>query len=275
MVAHRLRILGVKREKRFSAHRIEDDAAILAFTAEEIRRKGPLVELLDARQLTSKLPPAMTFGMCEGARSLELLERWEGLGYPVINSPQAVRNCHRRKMLSLLAETQTLVPTSLITGTSARDQEPLDLKKGIWVKRWDVQGTARSDVRLVFDKTSLRKALTEERMRGVKKVILQEHIRGDPIKFYGIRNSGWFRCFYNKSYRLVGQAAFVQEIQKTAEATAEKLGLLIYGGDAVVTEDKHYLIDFNSWPSFAACRKEAAERIASFLVERHRMWVNG
>ena len=260
---------------RFSAHRIEDDTTILALTSEEIRRKGILVHLLDARQLTSKLPPAMTFGMCEGARSLKLLEKWEGLGYPVINSPQAVRNCHRRKMLSLLAETQTLVPTSLITGTSARNQEPLDLKKGIWVKRWDVQGTARSDVRIVFDKTSLRKALTEHRKRGVKKVILQEHIRGDPIKFYGIRNSGWFRCFYGKSYTLVGRAAFVEEIRRTAEATAERLGLAIYGGDAVVTEDKHYLIDFNSWPSFAACRKEASEQIASYIVERYRRWVSG
>ena len=108
----------------------------------------------------------------------------------------------------------------------------------------------------------------------MKKVILQEHIRGDPIKFYGIRNSGWFRCFYGKSYKLVGQAAFVEAIRRTAEATARKLGLAVYGGDAVVTEDKHYLIDFNSWPSFAACKKEAADQIASFLFGLHRRWVS-
>jgi glutathione synthase/RimK-type ligase-like ATP-grasp enzyme len=268
MMAYRHRIVGIYREKRFSGSRVEDDAAILLVTAEEIRRHGVLVELLHARDLSAKLSPRMAFGMCESARPLNLLEKWERLGYPVFNRPSAVRNCHRWKMLSLLAQTQTPVPTSLITETWARNQQPLDLKKGIWVKRWDVQSTARSDVRLVFDKTSLRRTLREHRRRGVKKVILQEHIRGDPIKFYGIRDTGWFRCFYSKSYRLIGQTAFVEGIRKTAEANAAKLGVDIYGGDAVVTEDRHYLIDFNSWPSFAPCRQEAANQIACFLVGR-------
>lgn len=198
-MVHRPKTIGLYREKRFSGSRVEDDAAILFLTAEEIRRHGVLVELLEAGDLSAKLAPRMAFGMCESARPLNLLEKWERLGYPVFNRPSAVRNCHRWKMLSLLAQTQTPVPTSLVTETSARNQQPLDLKKGIWVKRWDVQSTARSDVRLVFDKDSLRRTLREHRRRGVRRVILQEHIRRDPIKFYGIRDTGWFRCFYSKS----------------------------------------------------------------------------
>jgi glutathione synthase/RimK-type ligase-like ATP-grasp enzyme len=59
---------------------------------------------------------------------------------------------------------------------------------------------------------------------------------------------------------------------KTGELTATKLGLDIYGGDIVVTDKGHYLIDINSWPSFAVCRQEAAEEIASFLIEQYGEW---
>jgi len=38
----------------------------------------------------------------------------------------------------------------------------------------------------------------------------------------------------------------------------------------VVTEKGHYLIDINSWPSFAPCREEAAEEIATFIIDRVR-----
>jgi glutathione synthase/RimK-type ligase-like ATP-grasp enzyme len=265
-------MLAVYREKRFSGHRVEDDTAILRLTAETIGKRGIPVELLRPRQLTRKLSPMMTFYMCESDRSLEVLENWQDMGYPVLNTPRSVRNCRRWKMLSLLAETETLVPQSIITETTDGYREPLDLEKGIWVKRWDVQVTARYDVRLVFDKASLRSAIAEHRARGVDKVILQKHIRGDPIKFYGILGSGWFRCFYGKSYRLVGRASFVEDIRKTAESTAHKLGLTVYGGDVVMTGDRHYLIDFNSWPSFAPCRQEAAEQIASCMIEKHQRW---
>ena len=40
-------------------------------------------------------------------------------------------------------------------------------------------------------------------------------------------------------------------------------------GDIVITEDGHYLLDINSWPSFAVCREEAAKQIASYLVRSY------
>ena len=49
-------------------------------------------------------------------------------------------------------------------------------------------------------------------------------------------------------------------------ALAAAVGLQIYGGDMIVTNDGSlYMIDFNDWPSFSRCREEAAEAIARLI----------
>ena len=97
-------------------------------------------------------------------------------------------------------------------------------------------------------------------------------ITQDLIKFYGVLPQQWFQFFYHKPEEAKGFPFTPEEIRETAEFAALKLGLRVYGGDIVVTEDAHYLIDINSWPSFAICREEAAERIADCLVHRYRKW---
>jgi glutathione synthase/RimK-type ligase-like ATP-grasp enzyme len=50
---------------------------------------------------------------------------------------------------------------------------------------------------------------------------------------------------------------------------AAALGLEVYGGDAIATQDgRAVLLDLNAWPSFALFREEAAERIAEHLARR-------
>ena len=39
----------------------------------------------------------------------------------------------------------------------------------------------------------------------------------------------------------------------------------IYGGDAIIADDTAYLIDLNDWPSFSACREDAAKAIAQLI----------
>ena len=60
-------------------------------------------------------------------------------------------------------------------------------------------------------------------------------------------------------------------VEAMAEHAAEALGLVIYGGDAIISpEGKITLIDLNDWPSFAPCRGAAASAIAKFLKDTHR-----
>ncbi|KAA6328492.1 hypothetical protein EZS27_022616 [termite gut metagenome] len=44
--------------------------------------------------------------------------------------------------------------------------------------------------------------------------------------------------------------------------------MVVYGGDCIVSSDgTARIIDFNDWPSFAPCRTEASQAIASAIIE--------
>jgi len=56
-------------------------------------------------------------------------------------------------------------------------------------------------------------------------------------------------------------------IAALAARAAQALGVEVYGGDCVVDVNKAlHLIDLNDWPSYAACRVEAAVHIAAYLL---------
>jgi hypothetical protein len=59
----------------------------------------------------------------------------------------------------------------------------------------------------------------------------------------------------------------LNELQRVSAAAADALGLMIYGGDAIVdSEGKFHLIDLNDWPSFRICREDAARAIAELAL---------
>jgi len=265
-------MIGIFREEIYSPNRIGDDAEILRLTAEEIRRKGFPVQLKKPEDLTPETPPDMTFAMCEGPISLRILEKWESKGYAIVNGPSAIRNTHRYRMLPLLDRTPVPFPKTMLIQTTESVNGHFDIPKGVWVKRGDVHSTQPNDVQLHFDRRSIDMTLRSLHSRWVKHAVLQEHVQGDLIKFYGVLGQNWFRHFYHKPEDNHGYPFSVEQIQKTAEMAAYKLGLQVFGGDFVVTEDSHYLIDINSWPSFAPCREEASKQIASHLIRRYQRW---
>ena len=55
----------------------------------------------------------------------------------------------------------------------------------------------------------------------------------------------------------------VESLKQAADKAARVTGMIVYGGDAVITaQGKFFIIDFNDWPSFSACRRDAAKAIA-------------
>jgi len=266
-------MLGIFREELYSPNRVSDDAQILRMTAEAVMRQGYPVQLLSPEELTPETQPDMAFGMCEGPSCLRTLEQWEWMGYAVVNSPRAVQNTHRHRMLSLLNRVPIPFPKTLLIQTTEDVNGHFDIAKGVWVKRGDVHSTHPEDVNLHFDRYSVEKALRGLHARWIKQAVLQEHMQGDLVKFYGVLPGRWFRFFYHKPEEAKGYPFSAEQMQRTAELAASRLGLDVFGGDFVVTEKGHYLIDVNSWPSFAICREEAAEQIASLLVQRYQKWV--
>ena len=113
--------------------------------------------------------------------------------------------------------------------------------------------------------------------RGIPFVVAQEHVPGDLVKFYGVRNgaratgANWFQWFYHRDRGMLGHPFAAARLHEAALDAAAALGLEIFGGDAIIKANgEPMIIDLNAWPSYALYRDQAAQAIADLLSERFR-----
>ena len=133
-----------------------------------------------------------------------------------------------------------------------------------WLKRADVHAIQSADVVRVNNREALLNALNHFHDQNIEEVLIQDHIDGEVIKFYGIGPGEYFNAFMVSSEKsVISQAS---TLLKIANRAAETVGLEIYGGDAVLTpQGRLLLIDLNDWPSFSACCQDAARSIAEYV----------
>ena len=269
------RCWGLFREREHSPGRESDDAEILRLTGKHLEMHGMQVELRAPEELVAtEAPPDGVFFMCERMEALGTLLAWQERGVRLVNSPQAVLNTYRERMITQLREANVaFVPSRLVASVDS----DVGARLPVWVKRADVHNTQDGDVVFAESPAALAAALAGLAARGIEGAVLQPHVPGDLIKFYGVGPGGggpdggppWFRWFYHKDQRLAGHAFDPARLARLVRDAATALGLEIYGGDAIASgEGSLQLLDLNAWPSFALYRDEAAPVIASYLALR-------
>jgi hypothetical protein len=266
---------GIFRESTHSPGRESDDTEILRLTGKHLEAKGFHVELKTADEVTEVEPgwPRFVFLMCERLEVLERLRAAEVSGVPHVNSPRAVHNTYRDRMVAVLDEANVPFIPSRIVGTG---ETPDPGAVPVWVKRGDVHNTQEGDVVRASTAGEVEGALRGLARRGIARAVLQPHVEGDLIKFYGIGAGGgphheppWFRWFYHKDQKLAGHPLDQRLLARLVRRAAAALGLEVYGGDAIATATGELvLLDVNAWPSFALYRDEASAAIASYLALR-------
>jgi hypothetical protein len=266
---------GIFREQAHSPGRESDDAEILRLTAKALEARGYVVHLREPDDfgVPEGERPRHVLLMGERVPLLRALQGWEARGTQVVNTPQAVLNTYRERMLTLWGEAGVLVPETRLVGTADRVGPVIG---PVWVKRGDVHNTQEGDV--VFTPTSeaVTAAIAGLRERGIPRAVIQAHLPGDLVKLYGVgtrpRPNGaapWFRWFYHRDQRLAGHPFDEARLVLLARHAAHVLGVEIFGGDAIVPAGGAFrLIDLNAWPSFALYRDEAAVEIARYLDAR-------
>ena len=266
---------GVFREHEHSPGRESDDAEILRLTAKHLEARGFPVALKTADEVmsTGLSLPRGVFLMCERPHVLQHLQTLQARGIPHVNSPHAVLNTYRECMVEQLREANVHFVRSDVVTTAGPHRV---VSFPVWLKRGDVHYMQEGDVVLAETPEVLGEALAALASRAIPRAIVQPHVEGDLVKFYGIGNSRgpdggprWYRWFYHRDQRVAGygfdQAVLAHLIRRAATA----LGLEVYGGDAIVTPANDViLLDVNAWPSFALYREEAAERIAAHVALR-------
>ena len=266
---------GIFREEAHSPGRESDDAEILRLSAKGLLAKGFQVDLKtpDELDVAGDARPRGIFLMCEQPAALRALGALEAAGVRTVNSAAGVLNTYRDRMVAQFAEARVPFVESRLVATSG---ERVAAPRPVWVKRGDVHNTQEGDVVYAADASAVGRALEGLAARAIPRAVIQPHVGGDLIKFYGIGPGGgahgeppWFRWFYHKDQRVAGHPFEAGRLARLVRAAATALGLEVYGGDAIASADGGLvLLDVNAWPSFALYRDEAAPVIAAYLALR-------
>ena len=268
-----LRGWGIFRERTHSPGRESDDTEILRLTGKHLEARGYQIVLKTTDDLAfpDEIRPDLVFLMCETFEPLRQLAAWEARGVPHVNPIEAVLNTYRDRMIARFAAAGVpFVPSRLVD--TRRPAPAVDLPA--WVKRADVHNTQDGDVVQVQSSASMAEALAALAARGIERAVLQPHVAGDLVKFYGVGvaepggAAPWFHWFHHADQRLAGYPVDAGRLARIAGQAAGALGLEVYGGDAIVSENALVLLDLNAWPSFARVREEVSHVIAAHLVQR-------
>ena len=277
-----IEIAGIMRAGAYSPNHIGNDAAIFNAAAEQLRKRGYVVNIYSEEQFKlNEIKENVILNMCREQSSITKLQQLEDQGKLVINSGYGIENCTRERMTRILLGNNIPYPDSLIVDTNEAIK-PLLKKSGFqscWIKRGDFHAMHKEDVSYVRHPEEAQEVLQEYFYRGIKRAVINKHLVGDLIKFYGVKDQSFFYWFYpfDEGHSKYGAEAIngkskgfhfdVDEMKHICQRAAEELNVVIYGGDCIVdSEGKMQIIDFNDWPSFAPCRVEAAPYIAKAVI---------
>ena len=265
--------LLIQRAACYSPNSEEKDLAILQevgcfFDDAKIISEGEFVEnfstdnqLISAESVGAVNVYYQIISMARSPKALDSLEQLEQRGIRVLNPSAGVRACQRSNIDKVMRENYLPLP-------------PDKGDDGYWVKRADASAQSKEDVCFCHDWSEVEKIKSIFMQRGIINIVVQAHVKGDIVKFYGVEGTGFFRYYYSGDDTETkfgdeernGKPQYYPFSSSNLQADAEKLACLlqtpVYGGDAIIQEDGSYvIIDFNDFPSFSKCRKDAAKAI--------------
>jgi NDP-sugar pyrophosphorylase family protein len=278
----KLKFAAIRRGNQYSPNHVGNDAAIFNLTIDYLKAKNCEVMTYSEQEFQSvRVDDEVIFNMARDTCTISKLQELEDEGRKVINSGYGISNCTRAKMTRLLLDNEIPHPRSLIVSTDELLPEAaLELGDFCWVKRGDYHAIHYEDVTYTKNGKEAENILNEFALRGILSAVLNEHLEGDLIKFYGVKNTDFFYWFYPNSLNhskfgletINGKAQGIpfdlKYLREICTKAAEVLDIYIYGGDCVVDKSGNiFIIDFNDWPSFAPCRSDAASYIAQCIYE--------
>lgn len=269
------RIAAIMRAGAFSPNHIGNDATIMNTVAEQLRKRGCEVNIYSEEQFAAgKVTEPVIINMCRERRSIELLQQLEDAGTLVINSGYGIENCIRERQARILLGSNIPYPESIIVDTDEA-VKPRLTRLGMqqcWIKRGDFHAQHAEDVSYVRSANEAQDVLQEYFLRGFHRAVISRHLPGQLVKFYGVAGTPffhWFRPFEPEGEKpnRDEQRHTDEQLKNLCRRAARELNLVVYGGECIQAADGSLsIIDFNDWPSFSACRAEAATNIAKAVM---------
>lgn len=274
----------------YSPNHIGNDAAIFNAAADQLRKRGCEVSVYSEEQFrNSNIEEDIVLNMCREQDSIRKLISLEEKDKLVINSGYGIENCTRERMTRMLVGNGIPYPESIIVNTNEDVRPELERAAfgACWIKRGDFHAMHKEDVSYCRHIEEAQEVLHEYFYRGIGRAVINRHLVGDLVKFYGVSGQPFFHWFYpfDEGHSKYGYEAVngrssgftfdVEDLKSMCQRAADIMEVKIYGGDCIVSEDGTIrIIDFNDWPSFAPCRAEAAPAIAKCVLKAIKDWKN-
>ena len=241
-----MKILGISRGSQYSPNHISNDAAIFNGVMQELQKIGFRVVTCTEEQFVSEhLTADVIVDMARDQATLQRLLQLEREGSLIINSPQGIENCVRLPMTKLLLQNSVPHPESVIIKTQ-EEQCADSFPYPCWIKRGDSHALVKEDVCYATTPEEAKAVLADFRNRHIPTAVINKHLQGDLIKFYGVQGTDFFYWFYPSpcSHSKFGLEKIngvakgfpfdVEVLRHYATQASKVLHVPIYGGDAVV-----------------------------------------
>lgn len=279
LIHEKIKVVGISRSNEYSPSHVDNDAAILNIVAEKLKERGCEVEIWPEKEFVSKqINAEFIFDMARDHATIEYLKELEDGGSVVINSGYGISNCMRKTMTQLLMKNGFSHPESFVIPTDGEFTPDIF---PCWIKRGDSHAMVKEDVVYVECKKEAELVLADFHSRGIPEAVVNEHLVGDLVKFYGVQGTDFFFVFYptDACHSKLGLEVMNSEthgysfdkklLYQYSSQLAEILNVPIYGGDCIISaRGEIRIIDFNDWPSFARCREEAGTKIAEYIYDK-------
>lgn len=270
-----IKIAAILRAAAFSPNHIGNDAAILNLTCDNLRKRGCVVKTYSEEQLgAGAVTERYIIQMCREARSIAILQRMEEEGALVVNSAFGVDNCIRERMARILIGSDIPYPESIMVDTNQSVTARLEAMgiRRAWIKKGEYFARHKEDVTYVRHAAEAQEMLQEYFMRGIRRAVINRHLDGVKVKFYGVAGTDYFHHFFPALQQAEGagpEGFDLGAFRDICARAAEALDIMVYGGDAIILPDgSPVIIDVNDWPTFAPCRVEASAVIARAVLAR-------
>ena len=266
-----IRVATIARDPADSPNMTSNDAAILEQINTLLTERGVEVVQIDCN---SDIPQDIDIicSMSRTASTMQRLKAAEARGVKVLNPTAAVAKCSRRDFMRILNENGIPQPPYKVIRTA---DELLDDNLPCWIKKAEGWSNHKEDVSFARTKDEAITAIRQLASHGIKQFIQMQHCPGDIVKFYGVDDK-----LFHHSYPTGGKFGHevingvpqkygfdTGKLKEIAQRAAKAIGLVIYGGDAIIDPAGNInIIDMNDFPSFTAIRKEAAREIAKMIM---------
>ena len=242
-----LKILLLQRSSVLSTVSPHIDGKMLSEVGHLLSKQGCTIHSLseDKLQKSDLSMPDIVLSMARAPQTLQQLRNIQQHGCLIINTPDSVENSNRSSVIKFLDMEASL-----------SDAAP---ETAWWVKAGNKYGIHAGKTFYCTTKEDAVKLQKKLIQQGYDDTVIMPHRQGTVVKFYGIGQGQFFSVFSeDKTPCRLSEDIYDMLLQKCS-CVADKMGLMVYGGDAVISHSGMVdIIDFNDWPSFSPCTSEAA-----------------